>query len=68
MQESNWLAPHHPIPNGKFPPIITLLNRSTYHKSAKGFSLPTTLVPKSYGHPKLMIKLTLNKPTIKPIY
>ena len=29
MLESYWLAPHHPIPNSKFPPIATLQNRST---------------------------------------
>ena len=29
------LAPHHPIPNAKFPPITALLNMPTYHKSAK---------------------------------
>ena len=33
--DPDWLAPHHPIPNAKFPPIIALLNRPTYHKSAK---------------------------------
>ena len=26
----DWLAPHHPIPNAKFPPITGLLNRPTY--------------------------------------
>ena len=31
----DWLAPHHPIPNAKFPPITALLNMPTYHKSAK---------------------------------
>ena len=31
----DWLLPHHPIPDPKFPPITTLLNRPTYHKSAK---------------------------------
>ena len=31
----DWLAPHHPIPNVKFPPITTLLNRPTYHKRSK---------------------------------
>ena len=34
MLESDWLTPHHPILNAKFPPITVLLNRSTYHKSA----------------------------------
>ena len=33
--DPDWLAPHHPIPNAKFPPITALLNRPTYHKSAK---------------------------------
>ena len=33
--DPDWLAPHHPIPNAKFPPITALLNRSTYHKSSK---------------------------------
>ena len=32
--DPDWLAPHHPIPNAKFPPITALLNRPTYHKSA----------------------------------
>ena len=36
MLESDWLAPNHPIPNTKFPPITAFLNRSSYHKSAKG--------------------------------
>ena len=31
----DWLAPHRPIPNAKFPPITALLNMPTYHKSAK---------------------------------
>ena len=31
----DWLAPHHPIPNAKFPPISGLLNRPTYHKRSK---------------------------------
>ena len=33
--QPDWLLPHHPIPDPKFPPITTLLNRPTYHKSAK---------------------------------
>ena len=33
--DPDWLAPHHPIPNAKFPPITALLNRPTYHKSIK---------------------------------
>ena len=38
--ETDWLAPYHPIPKDKFPPIIALLNRSTYHKSAQGSPTP----------------------------
>ena len=33
--DPDWLAPHHPIPNAKFPPITALLNMPTYHKSTK---------------------------------
>ena len=33
--DPDWLTPHHPISNAKFPPITALLNRPTYHKSAK---------------------------------
>ena len=33
--DPDWLAPHHPIPNAKFPPITALLNRPTYHKRSK---------------------------------
>ena len=33
--DPDWLAPHHPIPNAKFPPITALLNRTTYHKRSK---------------------------------
>ena len=33
--DPDWLAPHHPVPKAKFPPITALLNRPTYHKSAK---------------------------------
>ena len=33
--DPDWLAPHHPIPNAKFPPIAALLNRPTYHKRSK---------------------------------
>ena len=33
--DPDWLAPNHPIPNAKFPPITALLNRPTYHKIAK---------------------------------
>ena len=55
--DADWLAPHHNIPNAKFPPITALLNRSTYHKSAKGS--PTTVSPKSHGNLKSMNKLTL---------
>ena len=38
--DTDWLAPHHPIPNAKFPPITALLNMATYHKSAKVFPPP----------------------------
>ena len=31
----DWLAPHHPIPNAKFPPITALLTGPTYHKRSK---------------------------------
>ena len=31
---SDWLFPHHPIPNDKLQPITLLLGRPTYHKSA----------------------------------
>ena len=33
--DPDWLFPHHPIPNAKFPPITALLNRPTYHKRSK---------------------------------
>ena len=33
--DPDWLAPNHPIPNAKCPPITALLNMPTYHKSAK---------------------------------
>ena len=33
--DPDWLAPHHPIPNTKCPPITALLNRPTYHKRSK---------------------------------
>ena len=45
MLKSDWLAPYHPIPNTKFPPITDLLNRSTYHKSAKGSPPPCPKIP-----------------------
>ena len=38
--DPDWSAPHHPIPNAKFPPITALLNRPTYHKRSKVFSPP----------------------------
>ena len=38
--DPDWLAPHHPIPNAKFPLITALLNRPTYHKSAKSSPPP----------------------------
>ena len=40
MLKSDWLAQYHPIPNAKFPAITALINRSTYHKSAKGSPPP----------------------------
>ena len=58
---ADWLAPHYPILNTKFPPIFALLNRATYHKSVKG-SLPPC--PKSHGNLKSMNKLT-NEPAEK---
>ena len=33
--DPDWSAPHHPIPNAKFPPITALLNTPTYHKRSK---------------------------------
>ena len=33
--DPDWLAPHHPIRNAKFPPLTALLNRPTYHKRSK---------------------------------
>ena len=38
--DPDWLAPHHPIPNAKFPPITALLNMPIYHKSAKVSASP----------------------------
>ena len=38
--DTDWLASHHPILNAKFPPITALLNRPTYHKSARGSPPP----------------------------
>ena len=58
--DPDWLAPHHPIPKAKFPPITALLNRPTYHKKFQG--VPTTLSPNLMGTPKSMNKLTLNEP------
>ena len=57
--QPDWLAPHHPIPNAKFIPITALLNRPTHHKRSKVSPPPFS---KSYGNPKSMNKLTLNKP------
>ena len=57
--DPDWLPPHHPIPNAKFPLITALLNMPTYHKSAKVSPPP---FPKSHGNPKSMNKLTLNEP------
>ena len=31
--DPDWLAPHHPIPNAKFPPITALLNMPTYSRA-----------------------------------
>ena len=42
--DPDWLAPHHPIPNAKFQPITALLNRPTYHKSAKVSPPPFPLI------------------------
>ena len=61
--DADWLAPHHPIPNAKFPPITALLNRPTYHKRSKVSPPP---FPKSYGNPRSMKKLTLNEPAMSP--
>ena len=48
--DPDWLAPHHPIPNAKFPPITALLNMPTYHKSAKIFpqEFPTRFSCKNF--------------------
>ena len=62
MLESDWLALHHAIPEANFPLITAMLNRSTYYRSAKVLH---HLVPKSYGRPKSVNKLTLNEPAIK---
>ena len=62
--DPDWLAPHYPIPNAKFPPITALLNRPTYHKSAKVSPQP---FPKSHGNPKSMNKLTLNEPAKRAV-
>ena len=61
--DPDWLAPHHPIPNAKFPPMTALLNMPTYHKSAK--VSPPPFPKKSHGNPKSMNKLTLNEPAIR---
>ena len=42
--DTHWLASHHPIPNAKFPPITALLNRPTYHTSAKGSPPPCSQI------------------------
>ena len=55
--ESDWLFPHHPIPNAKFPAITALLNRSTYHNSAKGSPTPCSQI---WWTPKLMNKPILS--------
>ena len=46
--DPDWLAPHHPIPNAKFPPITALLNRPIYHKRSK---VSPTLSPNLMGTP-----------------
>ena len=56
--DPDWLAPHHPIPNAKFPPITALLGLLII----KGPRCPHHPFPKSYGNPKSMNKLTLNEP------
>ena len=60
--DPDWLAPHHPIPNAKFPPITALLNRPTYHKRSKVSPPP---FPQILWEPKSMNKLTLNEPAIR---
>ena len=52
---------HHRIPNPKCLPITTLLNKYTYHKSAKGSPSP---YPQISLHHKSMNKLTLNEPSM----
>ena len=44
MLKSDWLAQYHPIPNAKFPASTALINRSTYHKSAKGSPPPCSQI------------------------
>ena len=59
--DPDWLAPHHPIPNAKFPPITALLNRPSYHKRSKVSPPP---FPQILWDPKSMNKLTLNEPAM----
>ena len=54
--DPDWSAPHHPIQNAKFPPITVLLNRPTYHKSAKMSPPPFSQI---LWEPKSMNKLAL---------
>ena len=61
MLESDWLAPHHPIPNDKFPQMTASLNRHTYHKSAKVSPPPC---PTSHGYPKSTNELIPNQPAM----
>ena len=61
--DPDWLAPHHPIPNAKFPAITALLNRPTYHKSAKVSPPP---FPQISWEPQVNEKLTLNEPATRP--
>ena len=58
--DPDWLAPHHPIPNAKFPPITALLNMPTYHKSAKVSPPHFPLI----SWESQINKLTLNEPAI----
>ena len=62
--DPDWLAPHHPIPNAKFPTITALLNRPNYHKSAKVFPSPFLQI---LWNPKSMNKLTLNEAAINTV-
>ena len=54
--DPDWLAPNHPIPNAKFPPITALLIGLLI---IKGPRCPHHPFPKSYGNPKSINKLSL---------